>query len=236
MPSLAVIPSAAVADSRLTDGQIRVLCAIGTFTNRLGGNVWASVNTLAKASNLNPRTIQRAISALVEAGYIRKMERPGRTHLYEVVLSAPPTLESPPGDTGVTPPPTRVSPKRSKERSHLTIYGDPVFQGAFDRIWSVYPARPEPYVFAAVRKVVAEQVLAGASCPQLVVAAERYAAMVDRERIEPKYVKSPIRFYMDGVWQQYVVTLVHGRTREEWARSGQDVEEFDRLVHYVETI
>jgi hypothetical protein len=47
MPSLSIIPSAAVADERLTDLHIRVLCAIGTFSNRLGGNVWASVQTLA---------------------------------------------------------------------------------------------------------------------------------------------------------------------------------------------
>ena len=236
MPSLSIIPAAAVADSRLTDGQVRVLCAIGTFTNRLGGNVWASVNTLAKASNLNPRTIQRAIGALVDAGYIRKMERPGRTHLYEVVLAQQATLESPPGDTGVTPPPTLVSPKRSKERSNPTIYSDPVFQSTFERIWVKYPARPEPYSYAAVRKVIADQMLAGASPHAMAVAAERYASLVEREQTEPKYVKSPLRFYTDGTWQQYVVTLVHGRTREEWARSGQDVEEFDRLSHHMEAV
>jgi hypothetical protein len=28
----------------------------------------------------------------------------------------------------------------------------------------------------------------------------------------------------------YDVPMVHGRTREEWARSGQDVLEFDRLL------
>jgi DNA-binding transcriptional ArsR family regulator len=230
MPSLSIIPAAAVADSRLTDGQIRVLCAIGTFTNRLGGNVWASINTLAKASNLNPRTIQRAISALVETGYIRKMERPGRTHLFEIVLDRPLTLESSGGDTGVTPPPTLESPKRSKERLHTTIYTDPDFMRTMEAIWYSYPPRPEPYSYAAIRKVVAEQIVAGATGPELVSAVERYAALVEREQTEAKYVKGPVKFFGDETWRQYVVVTVHGRTRDEWARSGQDVTEWDRLA------
>jgi hypothetical protein len=61
MPHLSIIPAAAVADPALTDTQVRVLCAIGTFTNRLGGNVWASVQTMAKSCNLSPRTVQRAL-------------------------------------------------------------------------------------------------------------------------------------------------------------------------------
>ena len=230
MPTLSIIPAAAVADARLTDSQVRVLCAIGTFTNKLGGNVWASVNTLAKASNLNTRTIQRAINALVEAGYVRKMERPGRTHLYEVLLGAPLTLESPPGDTGVTPPPTRESPKRYKERLYLTMYEDALFKSAMDRIWVTYPKRPEPYSYVAIRKAVADLILGGANLDEVAGSVDRYAMHTLREGTEAKYVKSPIKFFLDGTWMQYAVTMVHGRTREEWARSGQDVEEFDRLA------
>jgi hypothetical protein len=32
------------------------------------------------------------------------------------------------------------------------------------------------------------------------------------------------------MWEQYSQVTVHGRTRDEWARSGQDVSEFDRLA------
>lgn len=234
MPSLSIIPAAAVADARLTDGQLRVLCAIGTFTNRLGGNVWASVNTLAKASNLNPRTIQRALNALVDTGYIRVMPRPGRTHLYEVALDTPPTLESSGGDSGVTPPPTLESPKRSKERYNSTKYekiiNDPDFICAFDRIFTVYPKRPEPYPYVAFRRAVAEEAQKGNRLGDLLLAAERYRATVEREETEPRYVRSPMRFYAEDMWRQYVVATVYGRTREEWARSGQDVAEFDRLA------
>jgi hypothetical protein len=38
------------------------------------------------------------------------------------------------------------------------------------------------------------------------------------------------RFFADDFWRAYDVVLVQGRTREEWARSGQDVSKFDRLL------
>jgi len=118
MPYLSIIPAAAVADGRLSDTHIRVLCAIGTHTNKLGGNVWASVGTLAKESNLSERTVQRSVLALVECGYITRTERVGRTNLYEVSLQSlppvtavtpPPSAVSPPPDTGVTPSGARSS-------------------------------------------------------------------------------------------------------------------------------
>ena len=113
MPYLSIIPAAAVADGRLSDTHIRVLCAIGTHTNKLGGNVWASVGTLAKESNLSERTVQRSLAALIEAGYLRKTERTGRTNLYDVMLDGVST-ESPTPVTAVTPPPSVQSPKRVK--------------------------------------------------------------------------------------------------------------------------
>jgi DNA-binding MarR family transcriptional regulator len=95
MSNLCIIPAAAVADHDLSDTQVRVLCAIGTFTNRLGGNVWASVKTLAAGSNLSERTVQRCIPALIDKGYLRMETRTGRTNLYEIVLDRAPE--------GVTP-------------------------------------------------------------------------------------------------------------------------------------
>jgi DNA-binding transcriptional MocR family regulator len=114
MPHLAIIPAAAVADPNLTDTQVRVLCAIGTHTNRLGGNVWASISTLAKACSLSTRTVQRALPALLERGYLRHLERPGRTTLYEIVLEQGVTMQSGGGDSVVGGGVTTQSPKRLK--------------------------------------------------------------------------------------------------------------------------
>ena len=225
MPNLSIIPAAAVADARLSDVHVRVLCAMGTHTNRLGGNVWASVATLAKESNLSERTVQRSIAALIEAGYLRKTERTGRTNLYDVLLDGVST-ESPTPVTAVTPPPSAQSPKRVKERYTLT--GDDTQCMAY--CWGVFPKRdmPTPYPLWVV--AFRDLRMAGVSCDDIAKAAHGYAAYVAKEGTDPKFVKTIHRFFADGSWESYCVKTVGGRTRDEWARSGQDVAEFDRLV------
>jgi hypothetical protein len=237
MPVLSIIPAAAVADPSVTDTQLRVLCAIGTFTNRLGGNVWASVPTLAKACQLSVRTIQRAVPALIAAGYLRRMERPGRTPIYEVVLDGGHkvvTQQSLGGDYADTTPPSQESPKREKERSTQrskdALLEHPAFQAALNDIWQHYPPRPEPYSYVALRRTIGELVNSGALIGMLTVAARQYAQHVLRTQTEKRYVKGIVSFFRDGMWEQYSQVTVHGRTRDEWARSGQDVSEFDRLA------
>jgi DNA-binding transcriptional ArsR family regulator len=241
MPVLSIVPAAAVADSAVTDTQLRVLCAIGTFTNRLGGNVWASVGTLAKACNLSIRTVQRAVPALIEAGYLRRTERMGRTPVYEVVLEREAqgvSAESEGGVTGVTPPPSQQSPKREEERytkrskksDMMALFEAEQFRLAMADIWTYYPPRPEPHRYVPARQAVAEAVQAGAPLATLVNAAKQYAQHVLRNQTESRYVRGMASFFRDGVWEQYAQITVHGRTREEWARSGQDVSEFDRLA------
>lgn len=239
MSTLCIIPAAAVADHDLSDTQVRVLAALGTFTNRLGGNVFASVETLAKSCNLNPRTVQRAIPVLIDRGYLRGMPRVGRTTLYEVVLHPSEqgvTPVSPGGDSsdggGVTP----QSPKRYKERYNITIpkkvkseAQHPALSDLVDAIWAVYPPRLMPHPFIPFRAAVSTLLSAGVHPDNLYRSSQRYSESVLRERTEPKFIKSLHGFYTDDYWRAYDVTLVEGRTREEWARSGQDVAEFDRL-------
>lgn len=230
MPHLSIIPAAAVADSDLTDAQLRVLCAVGTFTNKLGGNCWASVMTLAKQSNLNIRTIQRSLSALVEKGYLRRIERVGHTNLYEVVLQGGVTPESEGGDTGVGGGVTLESPKRprlNEKNNDRRI----VAQNVLKRIWSIFPKRDVPHLYPPALRAV-EQVLAqGVDPVRLEAAAVLYAEACIKDRTEPKYVKTIAKFYSDGAWEHYrPVARVYGRTREEWIRSGQDVAEFDKLA------
>lgn len=227
MPHLAIIPAAAVADSELTDTQVRVLCAIGTFTNRLGGNVWASVQTMAKACHLSTRTVQRALPVLVERGYLRGLIRPGRTNLYEVVLDRGVTQESPGGDTAVTPPLTLESPKRPRRNDPLNELAHEVTKA----IWRVFPKRDTPHLFPPALRAIQQCLKDGADPDRLVQAAMAYATDCARKQTEPRYVRTIVRFYGDGAWEHHVAEVrVHGRTREEWARSGQDVQEFDRIA------
>lgn len=239
MPNLSIIPAHAVADSELSDTQVRVLCAIGTFTNRLGGNVWASVKTLAAGSNLSERTVQRCIPALMDRGYLRMETRVGRTNLYEIVLDRAAegvTPVSPGGDSPDGGGVTTQSPKRVKERYNITKQPKvvsnphPALSDVVDAIWAVYPPRLMPHPFIPFRAAVSTLLSAGVQPDNLYRSAQRYAESVLRERTEPKFVKSLRGFYSDDYWRAYDITLVEGRTREEWARSGQDVSEFDRLV------
>ena len=47
---------------------------------------------------------------------------------------------------------------------------------------------------------------------------------------EQKYIKTIHRFFADDSWKAFCEQTVGGRTRDEWARSGQDVEEFDKMA------
>ena len=229
MSTLCIIPASAVADPDLTDTQVRVLCAIGTFTNRLGGNVWASVETLAKSCNLNPRTVQRAMPVLIDRGYLRAVPRVGRTTLYEVVLQPTKrgvTQESLGDDAVVTPPPTPQSPKRLKERYTITE----VDKVAMDHIWSVFPKRDAPHIYLPFAEAYKALRMAGVAPNQMCSAAEAYAIATGRAGTDRKYIKGMHRFFSDGTWENYAIPMVEGRTRDEWARSGQDVAEFDRMV------
>jgi len=228
MPHLAIIPAAAVSDPYLTDTQVRVLCAIGTHTNRLGGNVWASISTLAKACSLSTRTVQRALPALLERGYLRHLERPGRTTLYEIVLEQGVTMQSGGGDSVVGGGVTTQSPKRLKndKTNDLRKLANLVLR----EVWTVYPKRETPHLFPPALKAMTEALRNGADPSRLVQAAALYGQEVVKKGTEPRFVRSITRFYADGAWEHYASEVrVHGRTRDEWARSGQDVIEFDLL-------
>jgi hypothetical protein len=238
MSYLCIIPASAVADPDLTDTQVRVLCAIGTFTNRLGGNVWASVKTLAAGSNLSERTVQRCLPALIDKGYLRMETRVGRTNLYEIVLDRAPegvTPVSGGGDTADGGGVTAVSPKRYKERYNITVPktvkdNHPALRELLDALWVLYPQRAVPHNFIPTRAAVSALLSAGVPPQSLRNAADRYAKHCERERTDEKYIKSLHGFFTDDYWRAYDVAMVEGRTREEWARSGQDVAEFDRLA------
>lgn len=234
MSYLCIIPAAAVADSELTDTQVRVLCAIGTFTNRLGGNVWASVATLAKSCNLNPRSVQRAMPVLIERGYLKRMPRTGRTTLYEVVLQGAPfegvTQESLGDDAGVTPPPTQLSHPNDKKNDKKNDSAM-MSRAVCNAIWDVYPKRDMPHLYPPALKAVTQCLTDGADPDRLYNAAVLYAQDVQKKQTDPRYVKTIHKFFADGAWEHYTqIVLVQGRTRDEWARSGQDVAEFDRMV------
>ena len=97
-------------------------------------------------------------------------------------------------------------------------------------IHDLYPERDVPHPHVPTRTAVLDLLKDGVEPMDLLRAARNYAAYCEKEGTPPKYRIGSTRFYRDGIWQQFNLVTVHGRTREEWARSGQDVAEFDRLV------
>lgn len=97
-------------------------------------------------------------------------------------------------------------------------------------IHSLYPERDVPHPHVPTRTAVMELLDQGADPMALLRAARSYAAYCEKEGTPPKYRMGSTRFYRDGVWQKFSAATVHGQTREEWARSGRDVLEFDRLA------
>lgn len=85
-------------------------------------------------------------------------------------------------------------------------------------IHDVYPERDVPHPYVPTRTAVLDLLKQGVEPLDLIRAARNYAAYCAKE------------VYRDGIWQQFNLVTVHGRTRDEWARSGQDVSEFDRLA------
>jgi DNA-binding transcriptional MocR family regulator len=228
MPNLSIIPAAAVMDPELTPTQLRVLCAVGIHTNKLGGGVWASVRTLAREANVSERTFQAACVVLVTKGYLVIKARPGQTNLYDVVLQDTPAAATAPHPRNSSDTPTpaiATAPKRPKG----TIPHNELVE-LVDALKVAYPKRPEEPPYPALLKAAGAALASGAAPDQLYRAARRYAAHCQLNATEPKYVRSLVRFLTDDAWRAYDVATVHGRTREEWARSGQDVLEFDRLL------
>ena len=227
MPNLSIIPARAVMDRDLSHTQLRVLCAIGVHTDKLGGNVWTSVKTLAQEAGVGERTVQTACQALAERGYLRITTRPGRTNLYEVVLDTPPQGAAPPQQLVHPTPAVAAAPKRP-QRTTPKLPGASLEElAALD---TAYPERDEPHIWPAVVRALNPLLWEGVPFEKIRRAAERYAAYCSLNGTEPKYVKTLHRWLEDGVWKTYDVLTVYGRTREEWKRSGQDVLEFDRLA------
>lgn len=94
MPGLCIIPERALADRECRGPRMIALLAIGNFTSRDGGGVWAANETLAEKALMDERDFRRAASWLVERGYVRKRMRykpsgAQDTNLLQIVLDDP---------------------------------------------------------------------------------------------------------------------------------------------------
>jgi hypothetical protein len=251
MPNLCIIPFRALEDGTMTPAQLRVLCAIGAHTDREGAGVWASARTLADEARCDRSTFFRAASYLEAQGYVERTARWSDTDGHQLTSMYRVLLDAPKCDGGVAQlcdggGRTAMRPKRPHERPLPTSApsakrasgGRKVSaeeQAILRECYEAYPARPEPHHWMPYQWALLALLRSGVPARRLLSAAQQYAVECARENTASRYVRTLVRFYSDGHWQAYAVVRVHGRTREEWARSGQDVAEFDRLADAIET-
>ncbi len=90
-PRYSIIPAAAVLDQGIERGDLRVLCFLGTHTDKLGWCFLSQV-TIAAELGCSRSTVQRSLARLNAAGYVQtrvsdpNSSRPHACHAYRVIM------------------------------------------------------------------------------------------------------------------------------------------------------
>ena len=119
------------------------------------------------------------------------------------------------------------------ENSEVRKHWNTLVPQVMDELWNIYPRREEgvDHPFVPWRIEIEALLRKGAPPANLIRAAIRYRQEIeDGDANTRKYMLGPVRFYRDGHWRTYGVPIVYGMNRDEWARAGKDVLEFDRLL------
>ncbi len=215
MPSLCIIPARALRDPEMTPRQLRVLLAVGQYTNAHGGGVWASQSTLAEDCGMDRAGVNKAMRALEARGYLRRVARFGDdgrqlSSIVDIVLTdeaTPPVVKSatppvasvttPPVAADATPPvvtdATQTTQENDPRERPNTAVPDPA---GFAEAWAAYPKRAGSNPRRDAVKAYAARLRAGASPADLLAGVHRYAAYIaatGREGTE--YVQQAARFF-----------------------------------------
>ena len=91
---LSIIPSTAVFDERISNAELRVLCALGAYTNRQG-YCWPATTSIAKGLGISTRQVRTCLRRLERFGYLETDPKPGQRSTYRVVREL-----SDPGSSG----------------------------------------------------------------------------------------------------------------------------------------
>jgi hypothetical protein len=241
MPNLCIIPARALRDKTLKPAHLRVLLAVSIYTRPGGRGAYPSTRTIGADARVGRTTAFTALNDLVAKGYLRRTHRwteEGRqtSNLYEVVMDDPqgegPVATEREGPVQSEPSGVQsgVNPLNDLGKNDNNIQGanHQALVDAIDSLLAVYPPTKHMPDFKVLIKPM-RAALAKVPLATILRGAEGYARECHRDGTDPKYVTSPQRWLADERWTQYDVPRIYGRTRQDWARSGQDVAEFDRL-------
>lgn len=224
---LSIIPSAAVSDRRLCRTDLAVLCALGTYTDR-HGKCWPATTSLAGDIHVSTSIIRRARRALERCGYLETTHHPGRRSTYQIVgfTDVDPGqigsgVDTDPGQIGSggaepqvpgTPvagvPPNEIL----NEKLNDTDGAFPALKD-FDAFWQSYPSRrqhgnPKKPAMAKFEAAVKS----GTPPADIICGAENYAAYVQQEHTEPRFVAQAQTWLSQERWTEYQTVIPPSET------------------------
>ena len=216
--TLVIMPAAAVFDRRLNAAEIRILAAISTYADR-NGRCWPAIATLAKRTGMSARHASSCLGALAASDHLAIEARPGQSNVYRIPRnsssgvnhssgvegSTPEPQFTPPlnpssGDPGTTVPPNDIKNDTKNEYTD----GDSSAHTEFDTFWQSYPSRrphsnPKKPALAKFEAAVKN----GTPPKEIIRGARNYAAYVQQEKIEPKFVAMAQTWLNQERWTEY---------------------------------
>ena len=216
--NLSIIPAAAVFDARIGSAELRVLCAIAAYADR-AGKCWPATTTVASKLGVTDRRVRSCLRKLESCGHLKTEHRPGQRSTYLICREAPNPGTSPsgveenPGTSPSAPPeahlpgtpephlPPKVVTKVITERTPTVAS---LAAEQFEVFWKTYPTRRDhsnPKKPARAKFDVALK--RGIAAADIIRGAENFAAHVEREHTNPKYVAQAQTWLSQERWAQY---------------------------------
>lgn len=123
LPKHGVVPVAILLDQEITLADLKVYTALSSFQGS-NDDAYPSREKIVERCGLALETVSRAVSHLVERGWVERKRRPNATSIYRVLFETEDDTEvtatSLPGsDSQVTPEVTATSLPSIKQKDHL---------------------------------------------------------------------------------------------------------------------
>jgi hypothetical protein len=208
-------------DSGLSDKAVRLYAVLAGYADAETGQAYPGRKLLSKRLACSMKTIDRAVSELIEAGAVKKQQRIKDGHyqssLYTVVRIDPVSGKTPPSDTD-DPTSRHPRPDLASPVSHRTITTElePVepkplnnIDSHFDTFWAEYPrkqgkGKAREAFRTAVKNAGVDAVIAGAV---------RYAS--DPNLPDPQFIPLPTTWLNQERWDDGPLPLNRKMTNSE---------------------
>lgn len=223
-----IIPARAIDDDRLGNAAVRVLSALGTYSDP-DGWCWPAIQTLADRLRVSRQQVKRGIKQLEETGYLvrqRRFNTAGRemSSKYRVLYDGnlPAELASwgegqrsdaPTGGNVVLPPGGKVvmPPEGQRGDAPNDPLNDPternipsIVDRQFEDFWKTYPSRaPHSNPKKPARQRFDAAIKRGVSASEIIRGAKNFAAYVARQGTDPQYVAQAVTWLNQERWDEH---------------------------------